>query len=91
MELRPREAASRSSTQGFTNILLKPNVQHFFRKSPPLVPILNQMNPLRSAPSYFSKIHSLLSSHVCLGLRSCFFPSGFPTKILYAYLFLQAC
>jgi len=28
----------------------------------------------------------LISCHLCLGLLSTFFPSGFPTKILYAFL-----
>jgi hypothetical protein len=28
----------------------------------------------------------ILSSHLCLSLPSSFFPSGFPIKILYAFL-----
>jgi hypothetical protein len=42
--------------------------------SPPLVPILSQMNPVHTFPPYF---HLILSSH--LGLRP--FPTGFRTKI----------
>jgi hypothetical protein len=30
---------------------------------------------------------SVLSTHLRLGLHSVFFPSGFPTNILYAFLF----
>jgi hypothetical protein len=32
-----------------------------------------------------------ISSHLHLGLPSDLFPSGFPTKILYAFLFPHAC
>jgi hypothetical protein len=45
------------------------------------------MNPLNITPSYFSKIHFILSTHLRLGLPSGHFPSGSPTKILYAFLF----
>ena len=33
----------------------------------------------------------ILSSHLCLGLRSRLFPSGFPTKTLYVYLLPPIC
>jgi hypothetical protein len=39
---------------------------------------------------YFSKIRSN-SIHLCLGLPSDLFPSGFPTKVLYAFLSSHAC
>jgi hypothetical protein len=38
---------------------------------------------VHTTPSYLSKIHF----HLRLGLPSGLFPSGFPTKILYAFLF----
>jgi hypothetical protein len=47
------------------------------------------MNPVYIIPSYFSKIHYKLTSHLHLGLPSGLLPSGFPTKILYAFLFSQ--
>jgi hypothetical protein len=56
-------------------------------KSPPLLPILCQINPVHVIPSYFSKtgFNTVLSSHRCLGL-----PNGlFPSKTLYAFLFLH--
>jgi len=36
--------------------------------------------------SHFLKIHLILSSHLCLGLTSALFASGFPTKTLYTPL-----
>jgi hypothetical protein len=46
------------------------------------------MNPILSIPSYLSKIHfNYVHTHIRLGLPSGLFPSGFPTNILYAFLF----
>jgi hypothetical protein len=44
---------------------------------------LNQINPVHTTPSkmYFNIVH------LRLGLPSGLFPSGFPTKILYEFLF----
>jgi hypothetical protein len=53
-----------------------------------LVPILSQINPIHSIPSYPS-IRSILilSTHLRLGLPSCLYPSGLPINIQYAVLF----
>jgi hypothetical protein len=51
----------------------------------PLVPILNQKNPVYNTPSYFSKPHFILFLHLCLDHPSGFFPSSFTTKILYSF------
>jgi len=49
--------------------------------------IMGQMNPIHDLASYFLR-PSLRSSHtIHLGLQSCPFPSGFPTKILCAFHF----
>jgi len=49
--------------------------------NPLLVPVMSQINQVR-APNPMSLI-SILISHVCLGLPSGLFPSGFPITHLY--------
>jgi hypothetical protein len=42
---------------------MEPKGSNHVHKSPPLVAILSEINPVRTTPSYFYKIHFKLSSH----------------------------
>jgi hypothetical protein len=76
------ETATRSATQEFPHILWNPKVH----KNPSLVPILSQSNRVHATPFYCCKIHfNIILSR--LDLPSGLSPSGFPAKILYAFLF----
>jgi hypothetical protein len=80
------EAPSCRVTEEFPSILWNTNVHYSVHKSPQLVPILSQINPVHTTPSYLSS-NLILSSRLRLGLSSGLFHSGFPTKILYSFIF----
>jgi hypothetical protein len=70
----------------FPAILRNPKAHHRVHKSPQLVPILSQFDPVHTIPSYISKIQfNIVHPPLLLGLPSGLFPSGFPTNILYAF------
>jgi hypothetical protein len=54
-----REAANCAAIQGnsLPAILRNPKVHHRVHKSPPLVPILRQLDPVHTILSYLSKVH----------------------------------
>ena len=49
---------SSSTRHDISRILWNPKVHYHFHNSPPLVPILRQMNPAHTLTSYFLEHHS---------------------------------
>ena len=75
-----------AASQETPHILWNPKVHYRTHKRPPPVPILGQPNPIQSTYPHPTSWRSIiiLSTHLRLGLPSGLFPSGFPTKTLYA-------
>jgi hypothetical protein len=65
---------------------------HFLiHKSPPLVPLMNQINPAHALHKTPWRCILILPSNPFLSLRCRLFSSGFPTQILYAPLLSHVC
>jgi hypothetical protein len=84
------EAVYCAATQELPSILWNMKVHYRVHKSPSLVSILSQIDPVHTTPDYLRSI-LILSTHLRLRLPSGPFPSGFPTNILYAFLFPHSC
>jgi hypothetical protein len=74
------EAASCAHTQELPSSLWNQKVHYCVHKSPSLVYISSQIDPVRTALSYLRSI-LILFTHLLFGVPSGHFPSGFPTKI----------
>jgi hypothetical protein len=84
MERSPWEAKSHSDIQEIPPILCNPNVHYHVQKN------LSRVYPEPQAfsphlPPIFLRSILILSSHLRLGLQSRLIPSGFQTKVSYAF------
>jgi hypothetical protein len=92
MELSPPwEATNCVATQELPSNLWNPKVHYRVHKSPPLVPILRQIDSVHTTPSCLSKIHFNIHPPTSFVFLSGLLPSGFPTDILHAFLFSYSC
>jgi hypothetical protein len=85
--LRSRQLCSHLRTS--QNFMDK-KVHYRVHKSPPMVPILSQIDPVHTIPSHSISLRPvlILSIQIRLGLPSGLFSSGFPTNILHGILCL---
>jgi hypothetical protein len=80
------KANSHLASQEFLRLLWNLEVRYPAHNSPPLVPVLNQINPVHIPHLISYRYIPISLSHLRLDLPSGLFPSGLPTKILYSFL-----
>ena len=80
------EANRFSAGQEIPHILWNPKFHYRIYKCPLLVPTLSHIYSVHAPHTTSWRSILILSSHLCLGLPSGLFPSGFPTKTLYTLL-----
>ena len=84
IEQSPWEINRFSASQEIPLILWNQRVHNGVHKSPPLVPVLSQINPVHAPHPTSWRSSLILSSDLRLDLPSGPSPSSFPTKTLYA-------
>jgi hypothetical protein len=80
------ESSSCSATQCIPFTLWNKKVQYRVHKSPTMVYIFSQMNPIHTPNPISLRSILTLPTHLRLSLPIGLFPSGFPTKTLHALL-----
>jgi hypothetical protein len=89
VELSPSWLAASCAATQFTNVLWNSKVHYLVQKSPPLAPILSQINLVHTTPSYLRFI--LIFSHLCVGLLVASFIPAFTSELNMHSSSLCAC
>jgi len=85
------EKLSHSASQEIPRIIWNPTVHYQVHNDLTLGPTLSQMHQSTFCRPIFLRSILMLSTHLRLGPPSGIFPTGFPTKILYAFLISLTC
>jgi len=80
------EAKRFENSQEIPRILWNPKVHHRIHMCLPPLPILSHLDPFHTPHPTSWRPILILSSHLCLGLPSGLFPSGYTAKTLYTPL-----
>jgi hypothetical protein len=85
------EANTSSGSKEISRILYNLEAHYSVQTFAPPVPTLSQVSPVHALPYNSLKVSVNITSHLRLALRGGLFPSGFPTKTLYALFLYFIC